>query len=84
MSYEEVHALFRLYNAPVGLLADLVEYPGGNLPPEYYNIRLYRSNFDKLTWPSRFATMEWVRKTIEAMGAVTPCAVEIWQEPTKK
>lgn len=72
---EEVSAVLRSHRKPVGLLVDLVEYEA------YYTVRLYRSNFDMLTEPTRVATADWVQKTIEGIRAICPVYLEVWRAP---
>lgn len=74
-AHEAVQALFRTYNPPAGLVADLVEFEA------YYAIRLYRDNFDKLTNMTRFATADWIQKEIDLIGVIVPCYLEVWQRP---
>lgn len=74
-SFAEVQALFRMRKAPAGLIAHLVDYE------EYYTIRLYRENFDKLTKLDRFLTANWLEKTLEAIRVVVPCYLEVWKAP---
>lgn len=81
INYEEVAALFHQSKPPTGALVHLVEYPGGNEPPEYYAIRFYRSNFDKLTNMNRWAVMDWANNTLALMNALVPTFVEIHRAP---
>lgn len=75
VAFEEIQALFRMHNPPAGVVADLVEFE------TYYTIRLYRDNFDKLTQMIRFATADWIQKTIGNISVVIPCYLEVWKRP---
>lgn len=81
ISYEEVSALFHTRKAPTGLIAHLVEYPGGDQPPEYFAIRMYRSNFDKLTNMDRFASINWAQETLQTINYLVPISLEVWRAP---
>lgn len=81
INFEEVSALFHQRKPPAGTLVDLVEYPGGNAPPEYYGVRFYRSNFDKLTPMNRHAVMDWANETLAVMNLLVPTFAEIWRAP---
>jgi hypothetical protein len=81
IAYEEVAALFHHKPIPHGALVHLVEYPGGDQPPEYYGVRFYRSNFDKLTPINRWAVMDWGNATLALMNTLIPTYIEIWRAP---
>ena len=80
-TYEEVAALFHQKPIPLDVWAHLVEYPGGGLPPEYYAVRMYRDNFDKLTPMDKMAAINWANETLQTMNILVPASLEVWRRP---
>jgi hypothetical protein len=77
---EEVSALFHHLRPPAGLVAKLIQYDDG----DYYAIRFYRDNFDKLTPMDKWAVMNWANETLGLMNQLIPTVVEIWRTPGVK
>lgn len=80
-TFEEVQSLFRMTKPPAGLVADLVEFTDEDGYPEYYTIRLYRDNFDKLTQMTRHATADWLQVQIHNISLLYRCYLEVWKRP---
>ena len=81
ISLEEVQALYYQHRKPVNVAANLIEYPGGNAPPEYYAVRMYRDNFDKLTPMDKMAAINWANETLQTMNILVPASLEVWRRP---
>lgn len=70
-----------------GVILDLVYHPDRGDTPEFYTLRMYRENIDKLNWNAEdaLAIHNWVSDIMRSMRVVDPTiSLEIYNSVPRR